>query len=103
MYGEAGIDVNVGQREEIFGFHHLHAGFFFYFAGNTFLTGFSHIDEAAGKVQCPFGRVFGTAAHQKLVLPVQNQGDGGGRRIEVVDETAVGALFRLPVMNLETG
>lgn len=103
MYGEAGIDVDVGQGEEIFGLCHLHAGFFSYFAGNAFLTGLGHVDEASGEVQRPFGRLFGAAAHQQLVVLVQYQGDGGGRGVEVVDETAVGALLRLLVMNFEMG
>lgn len=103
MYGESGIDVDVGQREEVFRAHYVQPRLFLHLTGYAFFARLEHVDEAAGQVERAFGGFFGAAAHQQLAPFVENQGDGGGRGIEVIDETAVGALLRLFVVDPEAG
>ena len=82
-------------------FLHLQPGFFLYLTDDAFFPGLEHVDKTSRQVQCTFGRVFGAAAHQQLVFPVQDKGYRGRRRIEIIREAAIGALFRLAVVHLE--
>ena len=100
---KTGIEVDVGQRKEVSCLDDLHTGLFLHFAGNALLPGLRHVDEATRKVEGPLCRFFGTATHQQFVPFVQNQRHRGGRGIEIIDKTTVGAPFRLEIVRLKAG
>ena len=99
--GQAGIEVPVGKGKEVFRAGHLHARLLLHLACHALLAGLVHVHKAARQIERTLRRVFGAAAHQQLVFPVQDKGYRGRRRIEIIREAAIGTVFRLGVMLLE--
>ena len=103
MDEEAGIEVLVGDGEEEFDALDGESGLFEHFTHNALLAGLEAVGEAAGQVEGSLGGVFSPPHDAPLASLVDDEGYGGGRRIEIVGEATSLTVLGLVVVLYETG
>ena len=101
MDHEAGIEIEVRNAELIVHLDGIKASFFFYLTCHGLFAGFVHIDKTARQIEHVFSWLVLAANYQQLILLVEDEGNGGAARVEIIGEAAVLALLALDVVDLE--
>jgi len=95
---QSSIGIDVGNREEKLHALHVQTRLLLHFASHALFACLVAVAEAAGKVECPEGRLLGASHGKELVLVVHDDGYGRGTRVEIIDEAAVFAPLALEVV-----
>ncbi len=98
---EAGVFIEVGEGKEVVGADDRESCLLAHFAGHAFFARLLHVDESSRQVECSLGRAFATSAHEQFTSFVEDESHGGRAGIEVVGESAVGAMLGLGIVHLE--
>jgi hypothetical protein len=99
--GHPGVEVLIGETEEIAGLGYAKACLLEHLAGDAFLGRLSHVGETAGQVERALGRRVLSALHQQFSLVVEDEGHGGPTGVEVIHESAMWATAAFHVIVAE--
>ena len=98
---EAGIEIEVRDAELIAHLDGIESGFLFHLSRYAFFAGFIHVYKSARQIEGTLGWFVLAANYQQLVLLVEDEGNGGAARVEIIGEAAVLALLARDVVDLE--
>ena len=92
------VFVSVGEGGEKIKFRNCQSCFFFHFAHQGFVYGFSNIGKASRQVERSLCRCLASTQRQQLSFAVQNEGCNGSTWVQVVFKATAFAAFAFLVL-----
>ena len=101
MDNHLGVEVLVGEGEEITDLADGEARLLQYLAAHAVLYGLLHVNETAGQVQRVLGRFLAATGHQQFAFVITDKGGSGRTGVGIIGEAAGLALLALEVVYLK--